>query len=280
MGSPDFDSIKQLNVHGVEYWSARQLAPLLGYQRWEHFDATIQKAIIALQQTGQNAEDHFPASGKMVQLGSSAERELKDYALSRLACYIVAQNGNPRKPEIAAAQLYFALSTRTLEIHQLRKEQEQRLEMRLKVSESYKQLGETAQNAGVQSETFGIFIDAGYLGLHRHTLQELKEKKGIPEKEDYLDRIGAEELSAIDFKNTQTSAKIVRDEVEGLDEASQTHFFVGDQVRKAIEAIQAPMPEDMPSAASIRAMVEERRRVKKKKLSTKKSASNQEKLFE
>ncbi len=91
-------------------------------------------------------------------------RVVKDYYLSRFACYLVAQNGDPRKPEIAAAQVYFAISTRTLEIHQLRKEQEERLEMRLKVSESFKQLAHAAQGAGVLSKNFGTFEDAGYLG--------------------------------------------------------------------------------------------------------------------
>src|SRR5713226_8285956 len=155
----------------------------------------------ACNQVGQHVQNHFPASSKMVKLGSGAQRELKDYFLSRFACYLVAQNGDPRKPEISAAQVYFAVSTRAFEIHQLRKEQEERLETRLKVSESFKQLASAAESAGVLSGNFGIFVDAGYLGLHHHTVDELKTMKGIPEKEDYLDNIGRAELSAIDFKN-------------------------------------------------------------------------------
>ena len=134
--NPDFDSIKQINPYGQEYWSARDLMPLLGYGRnWRNFMTAIQKAMTSCQENDQIAEDHFVASIKMVSIGSGAERETDDYLLSRLACYLIAMNGNPRKVEIAAAQNYFAVTTRTHEIHQLRKEQEERLKTRLKVSE-------------------------------------------------------------------------------------------------------------------------------------------------
>jgi DNA-damage-inducible protein D len=276
---PDFDSIKQENVYGIEYWRARDLMPLLGYgKNWRNFLTAIEKAKIACQENGYRVEDHFDAGIKMVSIGSGTTREVEDYLLSRLACYLVAMNGNPRKPEIAAAQNYFAVSTRANEIHQLREEQEKRLAMRLKVSESYKQLAEIAYQSGVNSETFGIFVDAGYLGLHRHTVEELKQLKGIPEKEDYLDNITRAELSAIDFKNVQTEERLKNAPVSGLDEASQAHYFIGDQVRKAIEAMHGPMPEDLPSAESIRKMVEERRR-KQKRIAKNKPSDEQDTLF-
>ena len=126
-------------------------------------------------------------------------------------------------------------------------------------------------------------MDAGYLGLHRHTLERLKQKKGIPENEDYLDRIGREELSAIDFKNVQTDAKLRRDQVAAEDEATQTHYYVGDQVRKTLETLHAPMLEDLPSVPSIRKMVEEQRRATKKRqvkaAEQKQAEHDQEKLF-
>ncbi|HEU5229002.1 MAG TPA: DNA damage-inducible protein D [Ktedonobacteraceae bacterium] len=275
----NFDSIRQTNVYGIEFWSGRDLMPLLGYgNKWQNFEAVIKKAVTACAETGNIITNHFTSASKMVPIGSGAEREVDDYLLSRLACYLIAQNGDPRKPEIAAAQVYFAISSRAHELHQLLENQEKRLEMRLKVSESYKQLGKAAQEAGVQSETFGIFIDAGYLGLHRHTLQELKERKGIARHEDYLDRIGREELSAIDFKNVLTERKLKDDQVTGLDGASNTHYFVGDQIRQTIEKIKQPMPEDMPTGPSIRRMVEERRRAgRKRKLKAK--GQEQESLF-
>ena len=276
---PDFDSIKQINVYGVEYWRARDLAPLLGYSQWRRFDEAIQRAIIACEKTGNTASDHFANAGKPITGGKGAVQNVKDYHLSRFGCYLIAQNGDPRKPEIAAAQVYFAVSTRKNELHELFKEQQERLTTRFKVSDSYKALGEAAMISGVDSAFFGIFIDAGYLGLHRHTVEELKQIKGVPEHEDYLDNITREELSAIDFKNTQTEAKLLVEDIQSNEEAAQTHYFVGDQVRKAIEAIRRPMPEDLPSAPSIRKMVEERRRNLKKQKQIKPPSDEQGTLF-
>jgi DNA-damage-inducible protein D len=262
---PDFDSIKQINPYGQEYWSARDLAPLLGYVQWRNFEQAINKAMIACKESGNVVGHHFAGASKKVRLGSGADRPVKDYYLSRLACYLIAQNGDPRKPEIAAAQVYFAISTRAHEMHRLLQEQTERLETRLKVSESFKQLAEAAAGAGVLSANFGIFMDAGYLGLHHHTRDELKEIKDIPEDEDYLDNIGRAELSAIDFKNVQTEEKLRRDHVADEERAIDTHYFVGDQVRKTLESLQAPMPETLPTEPSIRKLVEERRRAAKKR---------------
>lgn len=255
--------------------------PLLGYGRkWQNFEAVIKKAMIACTETGNIIEYHFTDASKPITGGKGAVQHVKDYNLSRLACYLIAMNGDPRKNEIAFAQHYFAISTRAHEIHQIRKEQEERLEIRLKVPESFKQLAHAAQGAGVLSKNFGIFVDAGYMGLHRHTREELMTLKDIPENEEYLDNIGRAELSAIDFKNTQTEDKLKRDQVKGEDKAIDTHYFVGDQVRKAIEAINAPMPEKLPPAPSIRKMVEERRRMAKKRKSKELKQSEHSSLFD
>lgn len=278
MNQPDFESIKQENVYGIEYWSARDLMPLLGYTKWQRFEDAIKRAITACEETGNHIDDHFTGAGKPIVGGKGAVQNVKDYHLSRLACYLIAMNGDPRKPEIAAAQVYFAISTRANEIHQLREEQEKRLAMRLKVSESYKQLADVAYQSGVNSQTFGIFVDAGYLGLHHHTVEELKALKGVPEKEDYLDNITREELSAIDFKNVLTEGKLRQEPVSNLDAAADTHHFVGSEVRKAIEAVKRPMPEKLPSAPSIRKLVEERRR-KQKRIKKNKSADDQKTLL-
>ncbi|HEY4034901.1 MAG TPA: BRO family protein, partial [Ktedonobacteraceae bacterium] len=195
---PDFDSIKQINPYNVEYWSARDLMPLLGYRQWRRFDDAIQRAMTSCEQSGNIVDQHFADAGKTSPMPHGGAKAKADYNLSRFACYLIDQNGDPRKSEIAAAQAYFAVSTRVNEIHQLREEQRARLEKRLEVSESFKALDKAAQIAGVQSASFGIFIDAGYVGLYRHSLQELKELKGVPENEEYLDRISRKELSAVD----------------------------------------------------------------------------------
>lgn len=201
---PDFDSIKQRNVYGVEYWSARELMPLLGYDKWERFEGAIKRAMTSCEQTGNVIDDHFPGAGKMVQIGSGSARTVKDYNLSRLACYLIAMNGDPRKLAIAAAQQYFAIATRAHEMHQLRKEQEERLETRLQVVEGNKKLAEAASAAGVQSAHFGIFNDAGYLGLYTMTSEAIRVHKNIPAGEDILDNMGREELAANYFRITQT----------------------------------------------------------------------------
>jgi DNA-damage-inducible protein D len=280
--TPNFDAIKRTNMYGEDYWSARELMPLLGYgKKWQNFEGVIKKAMIACAESGNIIEHHFTDASKPIAGGKGAIQQVKDYFLSRLACYLIGQNGDPRKPEIAAAQLYFAVSTRAHEIHQLREEQERRLQMRLKVSESYTQLAQAAGQSGAESEQFGLFVDAGYLGLHHHTVEELKAKKGIPAKEDYLDNITREELSAIDFKNVLTEGKLTQEHVSGLENAMHTHYFVGSEVRKAIEAVHRPMPEELPSAPSIRKMVEERRRARRKQLHKKEQQEQggQEKLL-
>jgi DNA-damage-inducible protein D len=278
--TPDFDSIKQINPYGVEYWSARDLMPLLGYKKWQKFEDAIKRAMTACTQSGNIANQHFTDAGKTSPMPHGGVRAKADYNLSRFACYLIAQNGDPRKPEIAAAQAYFAASTRAHEIHQLREEQRARLEKRLEVSESFNALGRVAQNAGVQSKSFGIFIDAGYVGLYRHSLQELKELKGVPENEEYLDHISRKELSAIDFKNELTIGKLQDDCVKEEEKAIETHYYMGDVVREAIKKAQQPLPETLPTEPSIRKLVEEHRRKQKRALKIKDEQEGQPSLFD
>lgn len=277
---PQFDSIRQTNMYGIDYWSARSLMPLLGYgKNWYNFQKVIQKAKIACEEIGQIVRDHFHDVVKMVEVGSGAQRKTNDYLLSKRACYLIAMNSDPHKHEVAAAQNYFAVSTEELEMHQLRRQQQERLAIRLQVADENTKLFEAAQNAGVLSANFGLFNDAGYIGLYKLTAARIAERKGIPEEGEILDFMGSQELAANLFRITQTEGKLVREQIMGEDQAIETHHDVGREVRKAIEAIHAPMPEDLPRAASIRAMVEAERRKGRKRLTKPSLDDNQESLF-
>ncbi len=263
--SPDFESIKKISPYEAEYWSARDLAPLLGYMRWANFEVAIKRAKIACEQVGQIVADHFPDATKMIQIGKGAQREVIDYSLSRFACYLVAQNGDPRKPEIAAAQAYFAVATRQHEVHQLYEDQQKRLQLRERVSENNRKLAEAAQQAGVLSRNFGEFQNAGYRGLYGGLdVEGIKAQKGLGHNEDVLDRMGRAELAANDFRITQTEGKLRNERIVGQSRAIQTHHDVGKKVREAIEEIGGMMPEQLPPEPSIKPMINEKRRLRKK----------------
>lgn len=265
---PDFDSIKQISPYGAEYWSARELMPLLGYTRkWQNFEAVIGKAMIACTETDNVIELHFTDASKVVKLGSGAEREVKDYYLSRLACYLTAQNGDPRKPEVAAAQLYFAISTRENEIAHLLQAQEERIRLRERVSENNKALSEAAAQSGVQSPNFGIFHDAGYKGLYGGLgAAQIKVHKQIPQREELLDRMGRAELAANDFRITQAEERLRKEQIIGETLAIDVHHEVGKKVRKAIEDIGGTMPEELPPEPSIKPLIDARQRKVKKQI--------------
>jgi DNA-damage-inducible protein D len=276
--TPDFDSIKQISPYGVEFWSARRLMPLLGYgNKWQNFETAIKKAMIAFESNKQVVADHFTSVSKKVPLGSGAEREIRDYLLSQFACYLIAQNGDPRKPEIAAAQAYFAISTRQYEIFQLRADQEERLRLRERVSEDNKALNSAAMASGVLPESFGIFHAAGYQGLYGMDLGSLKLYKGIPPEGEALDYMGRAELAANDFRITQTEERLRLAGNIGQSASIEVHLDVGKEVRTAIKKIGNPMPEDLPAEPSIRPLLDERKRKRKK--AQKKITEGQPDLF-
>lgn len=238
----DFESIKKINEEGVEYWEARELMPLLGYDKWENFEKVVERAKSACEISKQEIKDHFLDVRKMVQLGSGSEREVKDYHLSRYACYLIAQNGDPRKQEIAMAQTYFAIQTRKQEIFEQIGDNQKRLYIRKEVREHNVKLFATAQEAGVSN--FGKFNNYGYLGLYKLTAKQIKRKKKIG-KDDILDRAGSSELAANLFRITQTDEKIDRDKIKGEEKANVTHFDVGQKVRNTIGEIGGTMPENL-----------------------------------
>ena len=160
----NFEGIKKIDENGIEYWEARELMPLLGYKNWRDFNNTIKKAQLACNKSGQETKNHFEDILKMVTLGSGSKRKIQDYKLSRYACYLIAQNGDPNKQEIANAQTYFAIQTRRQEVFQQLGEDGKRIYIRKQVKDHNIKLFATAQKAGVSN--FGRFNDAGYLGLY------------------------------------------------------------------------------------------------------------------
>jgi len=251
-GGVSFEELKKLNEHGAEYWSARELQPLLGYSQWRRFEDAIKRAVVSCSQSGNNPDYHFASAGKMVELGSGSVRTVDDYHLSRFACYLIAQNGDPRKPEIAGAQKYFAIQARRQEMTDALAADLERLEIRKQASEEFKALSGVARDAGVQDRMFGIFHDAGYKGLYGGLGSEgIKQRKGIPKKEQLMDRMDTTELAANQFRMTQTRDKLARTQVKEQQQAIRSHEKVGKEVRAAIKRIGGVMPENMPPAEHI-----------------------------
>ena len=200
-----FESLKQTNEHNAEYWRARDLQPLLGYAQWRRFEQAIERAMASCETSGNNPGNHFANAGKMVTLGSGSQRPVDDYHLSRFACYLIAQNGDPRKPEIAQAQQYFAIQTRRQELSDQAAADVERLGLCKQTAEEFKALSGAAQDAGVQNKMFGVFHDTGYKGLYGGLGRDaIKQRKTIPDKDNLLDRMNATELAANQFRMTQT----------------------------------------------------------------------------
>lgn len=213
----DFENIKRIDENGLEYWLARDLMQLLDYTQWRNFEDVVKKAQQACLQSGQVIHNHFADVSKMVKIGSKTVREVKDWKLDRYACYLIAQNGDSRKPEIAQAQTYFAIQTRKQELSTLLSADKQRLFIRDEVKKENKKLSSTAKQAGVTQ--FGSFNDAGYRGLYELSLKDLERVKGV-KKGELLDRIGSVELAANLFRITQTEEKIKQDRIQGQEQAS------------------------------------------------------------
>ena len=251
-GNKSFEALKKRNEHGAEYWSARDLQPLLGYGQWRRFEDAIKRAIASCKQSGNEPDHHFADAGKPITGGKGAVQIAQDYHLSRFACYLIAQNGDPRKPEIAHAQKYFAIQARRQELSDTLAADVERLELRKQTSEEFKALSGAAREAGVQDRMFGVFHDAGYKGLYGGLGREaIKERKGIPQKEQLMDRMDTTELAANQFRMTQTRDKLAREGVNNQQQAIRTHEQVGKEVREAIKRIGGTPPEKIPPAEHI-----------------------------
>lgn len=249
-----FDQIKKFDDSGIEYWSARELSKLLEYSEYRHFISVLKRAKEACLHSGHNIDDHFEDVLDMVNIGSGAQRKLKDVILSRYACYLVVQNGDPSKPVIAVGQTYFAIQTRRQELSDNKafkklRENEKRLYLRNELKEHNKLLVETAQQAGVETNIdFAIFQNHGYKGLYGGLDQKgIHQRKDLKKSQKILDFMGSTELAANLFRTTQAEEKLKRDNVLNKVHANQTHFDVGRKVRETIHELGGTMPEDLPS---------------------------------
>ena len=264
-----FDEIKHINEYGEEFWYARELQIVLEYAQWRRFSETIERAKIACEKSGNDVADHFADVGKMVEIGSGAEREVDDIMLSRYACYLIVMNGDPRKEVIAIGQTYFAVKTRQQEIienYDSLTEDQKRLAIRNEIANHNKALADAANKAGITKPVeYAIFQNYGYKGLYGGMdMRAIHEHKGLKKSQKILDHMGSTELAANLFRATQTEEKLRRENIYGKENANRTHYEVGAKVRKTIQELGGTMPEDLPTPDKSIKQIE--REMEKKKL--------------
>ena len=252
-GESPFEQIRKMDENGQEYWSARELQTVLGYSQWRGFKDSINRAKTASSISGFGTSDDFADASKIVKAGAT-NKKISDYHLSRYACYLIAQNGDPRKEEIALAQTYFAVQTRRQELQdefeQLTEDQ-QRLAVRGQLKTHNDDLADAAHDAGVVK--YGIFQNHGYQGLYGGlTAKDIHEQKGLKKTQKILDHMGSTELAANLFRATQTAEKLRRDKIKGESNANNTHYSVGKAVRDTIKGLGGTMPEDLPCCEDIK----------------------------
>ena len=231
-----FEAIRKMDEKGNEFWSARQLSKVLQYSEYRHFLPVIAKATEACQNSRHAVSDHFEDVLEMVEIGSGAQREVEDVHLSRYACYLIVQNGDPSKPVIANGQTYFALQTRRQELQDSARfaqlSEDEKIRNELAAHNRY--LAAAAKDAGVDTpKDYAIFQDHGYRGLYGGMgAKDIHEHKGLKKTRKILDHMGSTELAANLFRATQAEDKLRRDQVQGKAQANRTHLEVGRKVRR------------------------------------------------
>jgi len=257
-----FEQMKRTNDAGMEFWSSREFASILGYVNYRHFEAVIEKAKQACSNSGHQIEDHFVGADEMVEIGSGAKRPLKTIMLSRYACYLVIQNADPRKEIVAHGQTYFAIQTRRQELADQEFEDKKRLFFREEIRQHNVHLAGAAREAGiVEPKDYAIFQNHGYMGLYAGLTQEaIHKRKGLKKSQKILDHMGSTELAANLFRATQAEEKLRREGIKGKEKANRTHREVGEKVRKTIQELGGTMPEDLPTAESIKKLENQKRK--------------------
>lgn len=245
-----FENIRHIDEYGNEYWLARELMKALSYSQWRRFEETIKRAEEACKNSGNTILEHFANVGKTIPMPKNANKVIKDYKLSRYACYLIAQNGDSRKKVIALAQTYFAIQTRKQEIleknYEDLSETEKRIYKRAQTKRKNRVLNKAARDAGVKN--FAKFHNAGYKGLYNgETASDIAKRKGLRYREDILDNMDSDELAANEFRMSLANQKLRNEKIKGENNANLAHYEVGKIVRKAIIDAGGTVPEKLPT---------------------------------
>lgn len=255
-------------VEGVEFWSARDLQELFSYKEWRSFENVIKKAVTSIENTSDSVEYHFVQTHKMIILGKGGERKVKDYALTRYACYLVAQNGDPNKEEIAFAQSYFAVQTRKQELIEKRLEESERVRKREKLTVSEKLLSFLAFERGVDGKGFGRIRSKGDAALFGgNTTQQMKDKLGIPQNRPLADYLDTTLIEGKTFATSITNINIRNKDLQGEDDISKEHITNNDEIRQLLIR-RGIYPEELAAAEDVKKI--KRRLASEKKKLTKK----------